>query len=349
MTTMTGSDSRPPTLEQVANYAGVSRATVSRVINGVQTVDPELRRTVERAIAATGYVPNLAARSLVTRRTDSIALVVSEPERSGYETPFLTRMFTDPYLGRVTAGAQEVLRPLGIHLVIFLADPPARPHLLRYLRQGHVDGALLISSHADDPLPAQLVDLGVPVVLSCRPGRPVNTSFVDVDQRAGVRMAVDRLASLGRRCLATITGPLDMPAAQDRLSGFEEAAAAHGLGTPLHVEGDFTRAGGERAVRKLLASAPEVDGIFVANDLMADGALRVLQESGRRVPDDVAVIGFDDSTAATECHPPLSTVRQPVEEMAGEMAQLLLTRLREPTRSPRSVIFNPELVLRASA
>ncbi|GAA2638176.1 LacI family DNA-binding transcriptional regulator [Dactylosporangium fulvum] len=346
---MTGSDSRPPTLEQVANYAGVSRATVSRVINGVQTVDPELRRTVERAIAATGYVPNLAARSLVTRRTDSIALVVSEPENRGYETPFLTRMFTDPYLGRVTAGAQEVLRPLGIHLVIFLADPPARPHLLRYLRQGHVDGALLISSHVDDPLPAQLVDLGVPVVLSCRPGQPVNASFVDVDQRAGVRMAVDRLAARGRRCLATITGPLDMPAAQDRLSGFEEAVAANGLPKGVHVEGDFTRGGGERAARRLLEEYPQVDGVFVANDLMADGAQRVFQEAGRRIPDDVAVIGFDDSTAALECHPPLSTVRQPVEEMAGEMAHLLLTRIREPGRSPRSVIFNPELVLRASA
>jgi DNA-binding LacI/PurR family transcriptional regulator len=345
---MMGSDSRPPTLEQVANYAGVSRATVSRVINGVQTVDPELRRTVERAIAATGYVPNLAARSLVTRRTDSIALVVSEPENRGYETPFLTRMFTDPFLGRVTAGAQEILRPLGIHLVIFLADPPARPHVLRYLRQGHVDGALLISSHVDDPLPGMLVDLGVPVVLSCRPGQPVNTSFVDVDQRAGARMAVDRLAALGRRCLATITGPLDMPAAQDRLSGFQDAAAAHGI-AQTHVEGDFTRGGGERAARRLLATHPEIDGVFVANDLMADGALRVLQEAGRRVPDDVAVIGFDDSTAAQECHPPLSTVRQPVEEMAGEMAQLLLTRIREPGRSPRSVIFNPELILRASA
>lgn len=345
---MTGSDSRPPTLEQVANYAGVSRATVSRVINGVQTVDPELRRTVERAIAATGYVPNLAARSLVTRRTDSIALVVSEPENRGYATPFLTRMFTDPFLGRVTAGAQEVLRPIGIHLVIFLADPPARPHLLRYLRQGHVDGALLISSHVDDPLPAQLVELGVPVVLSCRPGRPVNISYVDVDQRAGVRLAVDRLAGLGRRCLATVTGPLDMPAAQDRLAAFEEATRAHGL-EPIHVEGDFTRGGGERAAKRLLTERPGVEGIFVANDLMADGVLRVLQEAGRRVPQDVAVIGFDDSTAALECHPPLSTVRQPVEEMAGEMAQLLLTRIREPGRSPRSVIFNPELVLRESA
>jgi DNA-binding LacI/PurR family transcriptional regulator len=346
---MTGSDTRPPTLEQVANYAGVSRATVSRVINGVQTVDPELRRTVERAIAATGYVPNLAARSLVTRRTDSIALVVSEPENRGYETPFLTRTFTDPYLGRVTAGAQEVLRPLGIHLVIFLADPPAREHVMRYLRQGHVDGALLISSHVDDPLPGQLVDLGVPCVLSCRPGQPVHTSYVDVDQRAGVRMAVDRLAGLGRRCIATITGPLDMPAAQDRLAGFRAAVAAHGQADVPYVEGDFTRGGGERAARTLLAEHPDVDGVFVANDLMADGALRVIQESGRRVPDDVAVIGFDDSTAALECHPPLSTVRQPVEEMAGEMAQLLLTRIREPGRSPRSVIFNPELILRASA
>lgn len=345
---MTGSDSRPPTLEQVADYAGVSRATVSRVINGVQTVNPELRRTVERAIAATGYVPNLAARSLVTRRTDSIALVVSEPENRGYQTPFLTRMFTDPFLGRVTAGAQEVLRPLGIHLVIFLADPPARPHLLRYLRQGHVDGALLISSHADDPLPAQLVNLGVPVVLSCRPGQPVNASFVDVDQRAGARLAVDRLAALGRRHLATITGPLDMPAAQDRLAGFTDAVAAHGV-PPVRVEGDFTYGGGERAVRELLRDLPDVDGIFVGNDLMARGALRVLQESGRRVPQDVAVIGFDDSTVALECHPPLSTVHQPVEEMSGEMAKLLLNRIREPSRPPRSVIFNPQLVLRASA
>jgi DNA-binding LacI/PurR family transcriptional regulator len=345
---MTGSDSRPPTLEQVANYAGVSRATVSRVINGVQTVDPDLRRTVERAIAATGYVPNLAARSLVTRRTDSIALVVSEPENRGYDTPFLTRMFTDPFLGRVVAGAQEVLRPLGIHLVIFLADPPARPHLLRYLRQGHVDGALLISSHVDDPLPAQLVELDIPVVLSCRPGQPVNISFVDVDQRAGVRMAVDRLIDQGRRCLATITGPLDMPAAQDRLAAFEAAGRAHDL-RPVHMEGDFTRRGGERAAKRLLAEQPGIDGVFVANDLMADGALRVFQEAGRRVPQDIAVIGFDDSTAALECHPALSTVRQPVEEMAGEMAHLLLTRIREPSRSPRSVIFNPELVLRASA
>jgi DNA-binding LacI/PurR family transcriptional regulator len=176
----------------------------------------------------------------------------------------------------------------------------------------------------------------------------VTISYVDVDQRAGVRLAVDRLAALGRRCIATITGPLDMPAAQDRLAAFEEAARAHGL-HPSHVEGDFTRNGGERAAARLLSELPDVDGVFVANDLMADGALRVLQEAGRRVPDEVAVIGFDDSTAALECHPPLSTVRQPVEEMAGEMAELLLTRIREPGRSPRSVIFNPELVLRASA
>ena len=190
--------------------------------------------------------------------------------------------------------------------------------------------------------------LGVPVVLSCRPGQPVNASFVDVDQRAGARLAVDRLAALGRRHLATITGPLDMPAAQDRLAGFTDAVAAHGV-PPVRVEGDFTYGGGERAVRELLRDLPDVDGIFVGNDLMARGALRVLQESGRRVPQDVAVIGFDDSTVALECHPPLSTVHQPVEEMSGEMAKLLLNRIREPSRPPRSVIFNPQLVLRASA
>jgi DNA-binding LacI/PurR family transcriptional regulator len=181
------------TIEQVAAFAGVSRATVSRVINAVTTVDPALRQIVEAAISATGYVPNHAARSLVTRRTDSVALVVSEPADRHFDDPFLNRLFTDPFLGRVTAGALEVLRPEGIHFVMMPADASDQPRVLRYLRQGHVDGVLLISSHTADPLPTQLVELGIPAVLSARPGRPVPLSYVDVDQQAGARMAADHL------------------------------------------------------------------------------------------------------------------------------------------------------------
>jgi DNA-binding LacI/PurR family transcriptional regulator len=341
---------RPPTLEEVAVAAGVSRATVSRVINAVPTVDPQIRAAVERAIADTGYVPNLAARSLVTRRTDSVALVISEPPDHTLDAaPFLNRLFTDPYIGRVTAGAQEVLRPEGIHLVIIPADPPAHHLVTRYLRQGHVDGVLLISSHEADPLPQQLVDLSIPAVLSARPGRPVPLSYVDVDQQGGARLAVEHLIGRGRRRLATISGPQDMPAGQARLAGFRAVVAAHGLPAAPAVEGDFTRESGETIARTLLSRHPDLDGLFVANDLMAEGAVRALQELGRRVPDDVAVVGFDDSSAALACRPQLTTIHQPVEEMAAEMARLLMAQLRDPRRIARSVIFHPALVVRQSA
>ncbi|WP_239127520.1 LacI family DNA-binding transcriptional regulator [Asanoa siamensis] len=350
MTSRPVDPARPPTLDEVAVAAGVSRATVSRVVNDVPTVDPRMRAAVERAIQETGYVPNLAARSLVTRRTDSVALVISEPpNHREYAATFLNRVFTDPYFGRLTAGAQEVLRVEGIHLVIIPADPPAHDQVLRYLRQGHVDGVLLISSHAADPFPGQLADMGVATVLSARPGRPVPLSYVDVDQPTGVRLAAEHLVARGRRRLGTIAGPQDMPAGQDRLSVFRDSLARQGLPAPPVVEGDFTRASGEAAARALLDAHPDLDGLFVANDLMAEGAVRALQEMGREVPGDISVVGFDDSSAALEARPQLTTVRQPVEEMAGEMARLLLASLREPQRSPRTVIFNPTLVVRGSS
>jgi DNA-binding LacI/PurR family transcriptional regulator len=340
---------RSPTLEQVADFAGVSRATVSRVINAVPTVDPELRQIVERAIAATGYVPNHAARSLVTRRTGSVALVISEPDDRHFDDPFLNRIFTDPFLGRITAGALEVLRPEGIHLVIIPADTPTHQQVVRYLRQGHVDGVLLISSHVADPLPRQLCDLGIPAVLSARPGQPVPLSYVDVEQQTGARLAAEHLVARGCQRLATISGPLDMPASQDRLAGFRSALAVHGHAYVPSAEGNFTRISGEDATRKLLAEHPEVDGMFIANDLMAEGALQALRDLGRRVPDDVAVVGFDDSSAAVACRPQLTTVRQPVEQMAAEMARLLLQHIADPDRRAKSVIFQPSLVVRQSA
>jgi DNA-binding LacI/PurR family transcriptional regulator len=337
-----------PTMDQVAEAAGVSRATVSRVINGSPTVDAKIREIVERAIAETGYEPNVAARSLVTRKSNSVALVISEPDRP-HDTSFLNRVFTDPYFGRITAGATGALRPHDIHLVIVPTDSADHRHVLRYLRQGHVDGVLLISSHAGDPLPAQVQRLGLPAVVSARPPATLAASFVDVDQRHGARLAAEHLLSRGCRHPATISGPLDIPAGRDRLDGFRASLAARGLPAVPSEEGDFTRHGGEEAARRLLTRHPEIDGLFVASDLMAEGALRAVQDLGRRVPGNLAVIGFDDSSAALECRPPLTTVRQPVEEMAAEMAELLLAHIATPGRSPRGVIFQPTLVLRDSA
>jgi DNA-binding LacI/PurR family transcriptional regulator len=345
-----GPSSRPPTLEHVAQVAGVSRATVSRVVNGVRNVDPDLRETVERAIATTGYVPNRAARSLVTRHTGSVALVVSEPDRHGQDDPFPGTVFSDPFFGRVVSGIVGGLRPRGVHPVLMLVDStPARAGLVNHLRQDHVDGVLLISIDPDDDLPHLLTDASIPTVLFSRPTRPAQVSYVDVAHRDGAKLAADHLVARGCQRVATISGPLDTPAGHDRLVGFREAMARHGYPFVPSAEGNFTHQGGERAMERLLAEQPEVDGIFVGNDLMAQGAVAVLREHGQRVPDDIAVIGFDDSSAARGCRPPLTTVRQPVEDMAAEMTRLLLAHIEDPDRRITSVIFEPTLVVRESA
>jgi DNA-binding LacI/PurR family transcriptional regulator len=339
-----------PTLEHVAKVAGVSRATVSRVINGIRNVDPQIQEVVRAAVEQTGYVPNQAARSLVTRRTNSVALVVSEAEHRAFDDPFLGRIFTDPFFGRMVSGIMGVLRPRGVTMVLMLAETEqARTQLIGYLKQGHVDGVILVSSHAEDPLPGLLTEAGLPAVLSQRPGTPLPISYVDAAQSAGAKLAADRLAARGCRRVATISGPLDMPASQDRLSGFRDAMARHGHAYVPSVEGNFTQETGERAMRQLLDEHPEVDGVFVANDLMALGAVVALHDTGRRVPQDVAVIGFDDSHAALMSRPPLTTIRQPLEDMAAEMARLVLTHIDDPDSPPTSVIFEPTLVVRESA
>ncbi|SEB84432.1 transcriptional regulator, LacI family [Streptomyces sp. 2131.1] len=362
-------DLRPagtPTLEDVARAAGVSRATVSRVINGVRNVDPVIQEAVRRAVASTGYAPNRAARSLVTRRTDAIALVVSgagvEPETEPQEdappedadggegASFTGQVFADPFFGRVVTGVVNYLRPRGMHPVLMFAETSrAREDVVAFLRQGSADGALVVSTHAEDPLPGMLTDAGLPAVLYARPARAARISYVDVAHQDGARLAAEHLLARGCRRIATITGPLDVPAVQERLAGFRDTMAREGHPYIAIAEGRFTQESGETAMERLLAEHPDLDGVFAANDLMATGACHVLRDRGKRVPEDVAVIGFDDSSAALACRPPLTTVRQPVEAMAAEMARLLIERLARPEGAATSVIFEPSLVVRDSA
>ncbi|MFI5936528.1 LacI family DNA-binding transcriptional regulator [Actinoplanes sp. NPDC051494] len=340
---------RLPTLEDVARVAGVSRATVSRVVNGIRNVDPQLHDMVWAAVTETGYVPNRLARSLVTRRTGTIALVVSDSETHD-DDPFMGRFFADPYFGRVVGGLMSVLRPAGIQLALqIVGTADQRTRLVGDLRHGQADGVVVLSLPGHDPLPRMITEAGVPAVMIGRPAEPIPINYVDLANDSGAALAAGHLIRLGRRRIAMISGPADVPASNDRVTGFRAALARHGHAWIPVVAGNFTQDSGAAAMRVLLADQPGLDGLFVANDLMALGALLVLREAGRDVPADVALIGFDDSSAATAATPPLTTVRHPLEDMAAEAARLLLARVEDPGMRVSSVIYEPELVERGSA
>jgi DNA-binding LacI/PurR family transcriptional regulator len=342
-----------PNLEQVAAVAGVSRATVSRVVNGFTSVDPETRARVEKAIDEMGYVPNHAARSLVTRRTDTIALVAAEPD---------PRVFGDPFFSAIIRGVSQELMDAGLQTTLLMAQSyPDLDRIERYLRSAPLDGVLLISEHADhDPIPAAMVAAEVPLVIG---GRPVQEDlavpYVDNDNVGGAQLATAHLIARGCRRIATVAGPADMSAATDRLDGFR-AALGDAFDPELVEHGDFTQTGGEAAMQKLLDRAPDIDGVFAASDLMAFGALRALRRAGRRVPDDVAVVGFDDIPLAAAAEPPLTTVRQQTVLQGRAMARLLLSIARpELVRGPGDgipdvrgvdrIVLPVELVVRDSA
>src|SRR5262245_28310464 len=298
---------------------------------------------VQAAIDRLGYVPNRAARSLVTRRSDSIGVVITEPTG---------RLFSDPFFPRLMRGISSELAARDRQLILLMPDSLAEETRTGdYLTAGHVDGVLLVSLHGDDPLPTRLTSAGMPIVLAGRPPKGVRASYVDVDNRQGAQSAVAHLIGNKRRVVATIAGPLDMAPGIDRLNGYRDALAEAGMTADpsLEATSDFTQAGGAAAMQRLLAARPDIDAVFAASDLMASGALAVLAEAKKRVPRDVAVVGYDDSPLATSTNPQLSSVRQPIEEMGHEMARLLIGAVESPDPVPRRVILATELVRRASS
>ncbi|MFE5511302.1 LacI family DNA-binding transcriptional regulator [Streptomyces sp. NPDC056529] len=334
-----------PTLEEVAARAGVGRGTVSRVINGSPKVSEQAKAAVERAVAELGYVPNRAARALAGSRTDAVALVIPETE---------ARLFAEPYFLDIIRGVSAELADADKQLLLTLIrSEQERQRFEQYLAAQRVDGVLLVSVHGDDPLPDQVRALGLPAVLNGRRSRDESVAFVDSDNTGAGRTAVAHLAARGRRAVATVTGPLDMYVARCRLDGYREGLAEAGLAADesLVANGDFTEEGGRRAMRELLDRRPDLDAVFAASDVMAAGARAVLREAGRRVPEDVALVGVDDSAVARHMDPPLTSVRQPIEEMGRAMARLLLQEIASPSApddQPRRMLPT-ELVVRASS
>jgi len=329
------------TLEEVALAAGVSRSTASRVLSYDPRVSPDARRAVERAVSKLGYIPNQAGRALATGRSDAMALVAP-----------ITFLIGDPFFPRLIRGVSDVLASRELQLILLAVQTgPDADRVERYVAAGHADGVLLVSLPTAHPLAGRLAARGIPVVVSGPPSESEHVSHVDVDNVGGSTRGVAHLASGGRRSIATITGRQDMPAGHDRLVGYRAALEAAGLpyDDSLVEAGDFTREGGARAMRFLLIKHPRLDAVFAASDLMAEGALQALAEAGRRVPEDVAVVGFDDHPMAAMLQPPLTSVRQPVEEIGREMARLLMDSVQTPDRPPRNVILRTQLQVRASS
>jgi DNA-binding LacI/PurR family transcriptional regulator len=331
----------PPTLADVARLAGVSAATASRVLTGAAHVQPETRIKVEQAMAQLGYVRNRAPRAVRPQQAGSIALVVGEEN---------VKVFADPFFAWILWSVGKELAAADLQLVLLTLQTPRDYRMVsRYLRSGHVDGAFFVSMHVGPDF--DLTSLGIPVVVCARPVSGADAvSYVDADNVGGARKAVNYLLSSGRTAVATIAGPPDMAPGVDRLLGYRDAMAAAGIHDPgMIAYGDYTRRAGEHALCRLIDHRPRLDAVFVASDLMAAGALHALARLGRRVPDDVAVLGFDDLPLSQYTTPRLSTVRQPVDAMAAHMVKEMLEQIRDPDRRPTRVVLDTELVLRESA
>jgi DNA-binding LacI/PurR family transcriptional regulator len=325
----------------VARVAGVSRGTVSRVLNGGQGVRDSKVAMVLDAVDALGYSVNMTARQLRKGHTGSVAFVISEEHE---------HLFEDPNFGIRVKTFTRQLEALGLHLLISIAEDAGEDAFLgNYLTAGHFDGVLLAMLREGDPL-LELLDSEVPLVVLGRPpgGLEKSVSWAAMDDENAAYDATRFLVAQGRKRVGTVTGPLDDTAGLDRLKGYRSAMGrAYRRG--LVAEGDWTLESGRRGAGELIERYPDVDGLFVASDLMAAGAMRAVRQAGRRVPEDVALVGCDDSPAALTTDPTLTTMRNPFEETAEVAVHLLHDLISGRSLEPSHIVLPSQLVRRGSA
>lgn len=309
-----------PTIRDVAAVAGVSRGTVSRVLNGGSLVSGKAREAVEEAIRSTGYTANHHARSLATGRAGSLAFLLTEPQHL---------LFDDPTFSRLLRGIAAALTERRMTLVLLVAGSEAeREDVLDYVSAGHVDGVMLVSTHEADPLVDSLVEAKVSTVCCGLPlGHEEVLPSVSVDEQGSARAMVRYLRERGNRRIAMISGPRDTPGGRYRLDGFRQEMGQD-FDPRLVGEGDYSVESGVAAMTALLEVVPEgeqgIDAVFAASDRMASGAVAAIHQAGLDVPRHIAVAGFDDAGLAATHTPPLTTMRQPWDEISREMVQLLL-------------------------
>lgn len=327
------------TLERIAELAGVSRSTVSRVMNNDPNVADATRASVLDVVARERFVPNRSARGLASGRTGVIGIVIAAD---------LANLFADPYFAVLLQAIYDAARADGLVLSLWLPDDGDPSTIDQIARGSTLDGVLIAAEAADDPIVLELVKTEKPTVLIGRSEENDRISYVDVDNRAAARTATEHLIDLGRSRIATITGPAHSVASGDRLAGYKDALAEAGLAVDdaLIIAGDFSAASGAAATTRLLDQQP--DAIVAANDVMAVAALTELEAAGRRTPDDVAVIGFDDLPIAANAEPALSTMCQPIRAVASEAVSVLTQLIGDETSVPVRKSLSAELVVRAS-
>lgn len=329
------------TMKDVARLAGVSKTTVSRVLNGSDLVTEDTRSQVEEAMQRAGYVVSYQARSLATGRSDAVALLVTEPFQD---------MWTDPTFASILGGTYSALSSTPMTPLLLQASTPAEQTKVRsLLEQGVVDGIIHLTPYVDEVVLEHLSTMRTPTVLCGRlPGDPFAGQFSTVyaDDEIGARLAASHIADRGRQHPVALLGPRENPASIDRLAGYR--AVMGDLLPDSRVRfGDWDERSGFEVAARLLAEGLDMDALLCASDRIAVGALHALDEAGLRVPEDVSVIGFDDHPIAARSTPPLTTVAQPMVS-EGEVAVGLLKELLEGG-SPRTEVLPMELRRRESA
>ena len=329
------------TLEDVAKLAGVHRSTVSRVINDSPNVSPEARKKVKKVIQSTGYQPNAAARSLASQRSNMIGLVLPRSVSS---------FFTDPFFPHLTQGIAFGCNNNNLSLSLFLAGNREDEDkiLPRISRRGFLDGILIQAGRPDELLIDHLTKSNIPVVIIGRPFVSDGLSYIDIDNISAATRATQHLLDLGYQNIATIIGNHDSTVTIDRHEGFQKALAAAGrnIRPELVAEGDFSEHSGYLAMRTLLPYRP--DALFCQSDIMAAGAMRANQEAGLSVPEDIAIIGFDDIPIARQLKVQLTTVKQPITKFGIKAVELLIDLIENDPKPARRVILDTEIIVRDS-
>ena len=329
------------TLEDIARLAGVSRSTVSRVVNNHPNVSDNVRKRVLKLIQSTGYHPNAAARTLASQRSRMIGLVLPRSVSS---------FFTDPYFPRFSQGIAQACNQYDYTLALFLVSTKEDEEKIfpRVSRKGSLDGILVQSGQIGDQLINRLVNTNLPLVIIGRPFHSNDVTYIDVDNINASYHAVNHLIRLGYKRIGTIAGLVNSTVSLDRKEGYLKALIERGLNVDesLIVEGDFTEASGYIAMQKLLPAKP--DAIFAASDTMAIGAIRAAREAGLRIPTDIAFVGFDDLPIASQSDIRLTTVRQPIIQFGAKAVDTLIDLIENGIKPSRQIIMETELIIRDS-